>query len=266
MNGVDDEIRADFLTEAGELLDRLGEQLVDLERNPQDRELLNAVFRAFHTVKGGAGFLGLTNMVALCHIAEEVFGVVRAGNRPMTPDLMDATMQSLDQLISMMAEVSAGNDPSPAPASLLAALKANASTSPAPVAAAGHDFRHQADRHSRRVCRQEVMLQLRALRDAAGLLAAIHAVIAYNAFNSRIKVLGTVAQLPLVLERESIAQVRSLSRGLVPVSDRPDALWASLVELADRTNVPGRVECKFDSPVVLVDELARRNPPTARLR
>ncbi len=136
MNGVDDEIRADFLTEAGELLDRLGEQLIDLERNPQDRELLNAVFRAFHTVKGGAGFLGLTHMVALCHIAEEVFGVVRAGNRPMTPDLMDATMQSLDQLISMMAEVSAGQDPSPAPASLLAALKANASTSPAPAAVA----------------------------------------------------------------------------------------------------------------------------------
>ena len=136
MNGVDDEIRADFLTEAGELLDRLGEQLVDLERNPQDRELLNAVFRAFHTVKGGAGFLNLKAMVELCHIAEEVFGVVRSGGRPMTPDLMDATMQSLDQLISMMAEVSAGNDPSPAPASLLAALKANASTAPVVAAPA----------------------------------------------------------------------------------------------------------------------------------
>ncbi|MGQ3058522.1 MAG: Hpt domain-containing protein, partial [Nevskia sp.] len=123
-NGIDDDIRADFLTEAGELLDRLGEQLVELERNPQDRELLNAVFRAFHTVKGGAGFLALTHMVELCHIAEEVFGVVRAGGRPMTPELMDATMQSLDQLVSMMAEVAAGRDPSPAPAALLAALKA----------------------------------------------------------------------------------------------------------------------------------------------
>jgi two-component system chemotaxis sensor kinase CheA len=136
MSGVDDDIRADFLTEAGELLDRLGEQLVELERNPQDRELLNAVFRAFHTVKGGAGFLGLTNMVALCHIAEEVFGVVRSGGRPMTPELMDATMQSLDQLISMMAEVSSGRDPSPAPPELLAALKANAATAPAAAAIA----------------------------------------------------------------------------------------------------------------------------------
>jgi two-component system chemotaxis sensor kinase CheA len=134
-NGIDDDIRADFLTEAGELLDRLGEQLVELERNPQDRELLNAVFRAFHTVKGGAGFLALTHMVELCHIAEEVFGVVRAGGRPMTPELMDATMQSLDQLVSMMAEVAAGRDPSPAPAALLAALKAQTSAPPASAAA-----------------------------------------------------------------------------------------------------------------------------------
>lgn len=135
-NGIDDDIRADFLTEAGELLDRLGEQLVELERNPQDRELLNAVFRAFHTVKGGAGFLALTHMVELCHIAEEVFGVVRAGGRPMTPELMDATMQSLEQLVSMMAEVAAGHDPSPAPAALLAALKAQTSAPPASAAAA----------------------------------------------------------------------------------------------------------------------------------
>lgn len=135
-NGIDDDIRADFLTEAGELLDRLGEQLVELERNPQDRELLNAVFRAFHTVKGGAGFLALTHMVELCHIAEEVFGVVRAGGRPMTSELMDATMQSLDQLVSMMADVAAGRDPSPAPAALLAALKAQTSAPSASAAAA----------------------------------------------------------------------------------------------------------------------------------
>lgn len=135
MNGVDDDIRADFLTEAGELVERLGEQLVDLERSPDDRELLNAVFRAFHTVKGGAGFLGLKAMVDLCHVAEEVFGVVRAGTRKLDANLMDATMQSVDQIQSMLAEVAAGGDPSPAPASLLDALRASAAAPPAQPAA-----------------------------------------------------------------------------------------------------------------------------------
>ena len=49
-----DEILQDFLVEAGELLEALNEQLIDLEQNPDDRNLLNAVFRSFHTIKGGA--------------------------------------------------------------------------------------------------------------------------------------------------------------------------------------------------------------------
>ena len=59
----DDDIRADFIAEAGELIERLGGQLVELESRPQDTELLNAIFRAFHTVKGGAGFLNLQGFV-----------------------------------------------------------------------------------------------------------------------------------------------------------------------------------------------------------
>lgn len=51
-----DEILQDFLVEAGELLEGLNEQLIELEQNPNDRDLLNAVFRSFHTIKGGAGF------------------------------------------------------------------------------------------------------------------------------------------------------------------------------------------------------------------
>ena len=53
---VDEEILQDFLVEAGEILELLSEQLVELENNPNDTELLNAIFRGFHTVKGGAGF------------------------------------------------------------------------------------------------------------------------------------------------------------------------------------------------------------------
>jgi len=67
MSAVSDDITADFIIEAQEILDRLGEQLVSLEQAPQDTEQLNAVFRGYHTLKGGAGFLGVTAMVELCH-------------------------------------------------------------------------------------------------------------------------------------------------------------------------------------------------------
>ena len=53
---LDDEILQDFLVEAGEIIELLSEQLVELEQSPDDIEILNAVFRGFHTVKGGAGF------------------------------------------------------------------------------------------------------------------------------------------------------------------------------------------------------------------
>lgn len=57
---ADEEILQDFLVEAGEILEQLSEQLVELESRPDDMDLLNAIFRGFHTVKGGAGFLQRT--------------------------------------------------------------------------------------------------------------------------------------------------------------------------------------------------------------
>ena len=60
---VDEDILQDFLIEASEILELLSEQLVDLEKRPEDSELLNAIFRGFHTVKGGAGFLALSELV-----------------------------------------------------------------------------------------------------------------------------------------------------------------------------------------------------------
>ena len=62
---VDEDILQDFLVEAGEILEQLQEQLVDLENNPEDADLLNAIFRGYHTVKGGAGFLSLTELVEI---------------------------------------------------------------------------------------------------------------------------------------------------------------------------------------------------------
>ncbi len=120
---LDDEILQDFLVEAGEILVLLGEQLVDLEQTPDNKNLLNAVFRGFHTVKGGAGFLAIEPMVSTCHVCEDVFNVLRQGERNVTPDLMDAVLQGLDCVQTMFGEIREGRDPAPAPPSLLAQLK-----------------------------------------------------------------------------------------------------------------------------------------------
>ncbi len=119
----DDEILQDFLVEAGEILEQLSEQLVDLEQRPDDLELLNAVFRGFHTVKGGAGFLGITALVEACHRAEDVFNVLRQGQRRADAHLMDVVLQVLDVVNGMFARVREGVEPEPAPRALIAALE-----------------------------------------------------------------------------------------------------------------------------------------------
>jgi two-component system chemotaxis sensor kinase CheA len=103
----DNELRQDFLVEAGELVERLSEQLVGLEATPDDHELLNAVFRAFHTVKGGAGFLAVEPMVLLCHHAEDLLNEARNGSVVLGPAQMDALLEALDLLNGMMAALSA---------------------------------------------------------------------------------------------------------------------------------------------------------------
>lgn len=120
---LDDEILQDFLVEAGEILELLGEQLVQLEQSPNDPELLNAIFRGFHTVKGGAGFLGINPLVEICHCAEDVFNVLRQGERKVTPDLMDVILRVLDNVNEMFCLVRQGNAPEAAGEQLLARLK-----------------------------------------------------------------------------------------------------------------------------------------------
>jgi len=120
---LDDEILQDFLVEAGEILELLSEQLVELEGAPEDADLLNAVFRGFHTVKGGAGFLSLDSMVDCCHVCEDVFNVLRNGEREVSSGLMDCVLQGLDAVQIMFTEIQEGTDPTPATPQLLAKLK-----------------------------------------------------------------------------------------------------------------------------------------------
>lgn len=120
--GDDEEILQDFLVEAGEILDSLSEQLVDLEQRPDDTDLLNSIFRGFHTVKGGAGFLQLHSMVECCHVTENLFDILRTGKRPVTPELMDVVLQALDTVNRQFGQISQRCEAEPASEELLAAL------------------------------------------------------------------------------------------------------------------------------------------------
>lgn len=120
--GADEEILQDFLVEAGEILEQLSEQLVELESRPDDMNLLNAIFRGFHTVKGGAGFLQLNELVECCHIAENVFDILRKGERRVDAELMDVVLEALDAVNGMFTEVRERVELTPASPALLAAL------------------------------------------------------------------------------------------------------------------------------------------------
>lgn len=137
---ADEEILQDFLVEAGEILELLSEQLVDLEQRPDDYNLLNAIFRGFHTVKGGAGFLQLNALVDCCHEAENVFDILRNGKRTVTSDLMDVILEALDTVNEMFDAVRNGQTPEPAAPELLATLhrlaQPESADAPAPVEAA----------------------------------------------------------------------------------------------------------------------------------
>lgn len=115
----DEEILQDFLIEAGEILESLSEQLVELENNPDNSDLLNAIFRGFHTVKGGAGFLSLVELVDVCHGAENIFDLLRNGQRSVTPELMDVILEATDSINGMFALVQAGEKLVPAEARLI---------------------------------------------------------------------------------------------------------------------------------------------------
>ncbi len=131
---MDDELLQDFLVEAGEILEQLNEQLVDLEQSPDDMDMLNAVFRGFHTIKGGAGFLSIEPMVILCHRSEDVFNLLRNGERQVTPELMDTVLPVLDILNAQFESLRDGEDPQPADPNLISALDAILSgETPAPA-------------------------------------------------------------------------------------------------------------------------------------
>lgn len=119
-----EELLSDFLMEAGEMLSDVDSKLMELEKFPQDSKLLNEIFRGFHTIKGGAGFLNASELVALCHITENLFDKLRNRELELSAELMDVIFAATAEVRRMFAALQQSLQPSAAPAEMIAALKA----------------------------------------------------------------------------------------------------------------------------------------------
>jgi two-component system chemotaxis sensor kinase CheA len=120
--GMEDLLQ-DFLVEASDLLSGVDNKLVDLEQSTHDRGLLNEIFRGFHTIKGGAGFLAAAELVTLCHLTENLFDRLRNGELEVSRDMMDAIMAATGSVRDMFGELEQGVQPKPADPALLERLR-----------------------------------------------------------------------------------------------------------------------------------------------
>lgn len=117
-----EELLHDFLTEAGELLSDVDNKLVELEKRPSDKALLNDIFRGFHTIKGGAGFLNVNDLVELCHRTENLFDKLRTGELALTAEIMDVIMNATGVVRTMFGSLAQSQLPDAADTALLKAL------------------------------------------------------------------------------------------------------------------------------------------------
>lgn len=136
--GMEDMLQ-DFLVEAGELLSDVDNKLVALEHTPQDGKLLNDIFRSFHTIKGGAGFLNAAALVELCHLTENLFDHLRNRRLVLDAPVLDAILAATAAVRAMFRVLAQQQQPAPADGSLLArlhaALRGEAAPPRAPIAA-----------------------------------------------------------------------------------------------------------------------------------
>ena len=106
-----DDMLKDFVVEALELAVDVEERLLQLERRPNDPDTLNAVFRSFHTIKGGAGFMNLNGMVSACHLTENLFDALRTGKTAVTPLAIEAALQASGFVADLLNQLHNGAAP-----------------------------------------------------------------------------------------------------------------------------------------------------------
>ncbi|MGE5314495.1 MAG: chemotaxis protein CheA [Acidobacteriota bacterium] len=103
------EILDSFLIETKEILEKLDQDLLQMEQAPDDKELINAVFRAFHTVKGTSGFLGFDQMMEITHKCEDVLNKLRKDELRITSPMMDVIFESYDIMKELITRLDNGS-------------------------------------------------------------------------------------------------------------------------------------------------------------
>jgi two-component system chemotaxis sensor kinase CheA len=120
--GMED-LLSDFLMEAGDMLSDVDSKLMELEKTPNDSGLLNEIFRGFHTIKGGAGFLNAGELVTLCHLTENLFDKLRNKELTLSAELMDVIFAATAEVRHMFGALQQNQQPQAAPAEIISALK-----------------------------------------------------------------------------------------------------------------------------------------------
>lgn len=123
----DPSLLQDFLTESAELIEQFDADLVKLEAADvaeDAQELCNGCFRALHTIKGAASFLGLTAVTTFSHAAEDALNRLRKGEIDVTEEVMDALLQSADVVKGMIEQLGAGEQAQDGPQALIDTLHA----------------------------------------------------------------------------------------------------------------------------------------------
>lgn len=104
------EIFEGFIAETGELLETLSQDLMLLENNPNDMDLLNSIFRGFHTIKGTASFMGFETIAVITHHAEDILNKMRRNELTVTNEIVDILLEVQDWIVLLIERIQDGNN------------------------------------------------------------------------------------------------------------------------------------------------------------